>query len=36
VHINSEGVVSFSEDIYAHDKALDAALVQGYPYPTKS
>ena len=36
VHINSEGIVSFSEDIYAHDKALDAALVQGYPYPTKS
>jgi len=36
VHVNSEGVVFFAEDIYLHDKALDAALAQGYPYPTKS
>jgi L,D-transpeptidase YcbB len=35
VHINSEGVVFFAEDIYGHDRALDAALAQGYPYPTK-
>jgi L,D-transpeptidase YcbB len=32
VHVNSEGVVFFAEDIYLHDKALDAALAQGYPY----
>ena len=36
VHVNSEGVVFFAEDIYAHDRALDAALAQGYPYPTKT
>jgi murein L,D-transpeptidase YcbB/YkuD len=35
VHINSEGVVFFADDIYGHDRALDAALAQGYPYPTK-
>jgi murein L,D-transpeptidase YcbB/YkuD len=35
VHVNSEGVVSFVEDIYRHDRQLDAALEQGYPYPTK-
>jgi L,D-transpeptidase YcbB len=35
VHINSEGVVFFTEDIYGHDRALDAALAEGYPYPTK-
>jgi len=35
VHINSEGVVFFAEDIYGHDRALDAALAQGYPYPVK-
>ncbi|MEZ5287528.1 MAG: L,D-transpeptidase family protein [Vicinamibacterales bacterium] len=33
VHVNSEGVVFFVEDIYGHDRALDAALGQGYPYP---
>jgi hypothetical protein len=36
VHVNSEGVVFFAEDIYGHDRALDAALVYGYPYPVKS
>jgi len=35
VHINSEGVVFFADDIYGHDRALDAALAQGYPYPTR-
>ena len=35
VHVNSDGVVYFADDIYAHDKALDAALVGGYPYATK-
>lgn len=34
VHVNSEGVVFFAEDIYGHDEALDAALRHGYPYPT--
>jgi hypothetical protein len=23
------------EDIYGHDRALDAALSRGYPYPLK-
>jgi L,D-transpeptidase YcbB len=36
VHVNSEGVVFFAEDIYGHDRALDAALAQGYPYPTRN
>jgi murein L,D-transpeptidase YcbB/YkuD len=35
VHVNSEGVVFFVEDIYGHDRQLDAALEQGYPYPTR-
>lgn len=34
-HVNSEGVAFFVEDIYGHDRRLDAALAQGYPYPTK-
>ena len=34
VHVNSEGVVFFVDDIYGHDRALDAALAQGYPYPS--
>ena len=34
-HVNSEGVVFFADDIYAHDRALDAALVRGYPYAIK-
>ncbi|HUU34713.1 MAG TPA: L,D-transpeptidase family protein [Vicinamibacterales bacterium] len=33
VHVNSEGVVFFVDDIYGHDRALDAALGRGYPYP---
>jgi murein L,D-transpeptidase YcbB/YkuD len=33
VHVNSEGVVFFVEDIYGHDETLDHALRQGYPYP---
>ena len=35
VHVNSEGVLFFMEDIYGHDRALDAALQRGYPFPTK-
>ena len=35
VHVNSEGVVFFVDDIYGHDSRLDAALRQGYPYPRK-
>jgi murein L,D-transpeptidase YcbB/YkuD len=35
VHVNSEGVVFFVDDIYGHDRALDAALRLGYPYPVK-
>ncbi len=35
VHVNSEGVLFFVEDIYGHDRALDAALERGYPYPFK-
>ena len=33
VHVNSEDVVHFVDDIYGHDRELDAALVRGYPYP---
>ena len=33
VHVSRQGVVYFLEDIYGHDKALDTALTQGYPYP---
>jgi murein L,D-transpeptidase YcbB/YkuD len=36
VHVNSEGVVFFVEDIYGDDRQLDGALAQGYPYPTRS
>jgi len=32
VHVNSEDVVFFVDDIYGHDKALDAALQRGYPF----
>jgi murein L,D-transpeptidase YcbB/YkuD len=35
VHVNSENVVFFVDDIYGHDRALDAALARGYPYPVK-
>ena len=30
------GAVSAMEDIYGHDRVLDAALKQGYPYPVQS
>ncbi|HET7291569.1 MAG TPA: L,D-transpeptidase family protein [Vicinamibacteria bacterium] len=33
VHVNSEGVVHFVDDIYGHDRTLDEALDRGYPYP---
>jgi murein L,D-transpeptidase YcbB/YkuD len=36
VHVNSEGVVFFVEDIYGDDRQLDGTLAQGYPYPTRS
>jgi len=36
VHVNSEGVVHFVEDIYGHDRSLEKALARGYPYPEKS
>ena len=35
VHVNSEGVVFFVDDIYGHDRALDVALRAGYPYPVR-
>lgn len=35
VHVSRQGVVFFMEDIYGHDRALDAALEQGYPYPAR-
>ena len=35
VHVNSEGVVFFVDDVYGHDRQLDTALQQGYPYPTR-
>jgi murein L,D-transpeptidase YcbB/YkuD len=35
VHVNSENLVFFVDDIYGHDKALDAALKRGYPYLVK-
>jgi len=33
VHVNSEQVVFFVDDIYGFDKTLDAALRKGYPFP---
>jgi murein L,D-transpeptidase YcbB/YkuD len=33
VHVNSQGVLFFVEDIYGHDRQLDEALAVGYPYP---
>jgi L,D-transpeptidase YcbB len=36
VHVNSEGVVHFIEDIYGHDRTLDQALARGYPFPDQS
>jgi murein L,D-transpeptidase YcbB/YkuD len=35
VHVNSEGVLFFMDDIYGHDQALDVALQRGYPYPAR-
>ena len=35
VHVNSEGVLFFMDDIYSHDRELDVALQRGYPFPTK-
>ena len=35
VHVNSEGVLFFVDDIYGHDRQLDEALVVGYPYPAR-
>jgi murein L,D-transpeptidase YcbB/YkuD len=35
VHVSSQGVLFFVEDIYGHDRALDTALRGGYPYPTR-
>jgi murein L,D-transpeptidase YcbB/YkuD len=35
VHVNSDGVVFFVNDIYGDDRQLDAALAQGYPYPAR-
>ena len=35
VHVNSEDMVFFVEDIYGHDRELDATLTRGYPYPIK-
>jgi murein L,D-transpeptidase YcbB/YkuD len=32
VHVNSEDVVHFADDIYGDDGALDRALAHGYPY----
>lgn len=36
MHVNSQGVLFFVEDIYGHDRALDIALAGGYPYPTRA
>jgi L,D-transpeptidase YcbB len=35
VHVNSQGVLFFVEDIYGHDRQLEAALAVGYPYPAR-
>ena len=36
VHVSSQGIVYFVDDIYGDDKELDTALAKGYPYTTKS
>jgi murein L,D-transpeptidase YcbB/YkuD len=36
VHVSSQNVIFFVDDIYGHDAALDAALKRGYPYPRKA
>jgi len=33
VVVPEDGLVYFYDDIYGHDKALEAALAKGYPYP---
>jgi murein L,D-transpeptidase YcbB/YkuD len=35
VHVDSEGVAYFVDDVYGDDAALEAALERGYPYPFK-
>ena len=35
VHVSRQGGVFFMDDIYGHDRVLDAALKQGYPYPAQ-
>jgi murein L,D-transpeptidase YcbB/YkuD len=35
VHVNTESIAFFVDDISGHDRTLDAALAQGYPYPVK-
>jgi murein L,D-transpeptidase YcbB/YkuD len=35
VHVSRQGVVFFMDDIYGHDRVLDAALKQGYPFPAQ-
>ena len=35
VHVNSENVVFFVDDIYGDDRVLDALLAKGYPYPAR-
>ncbi len=34
VHVDSEGVAHFADDIYGFDATLEQALRHGYPYPT--
>ncbi len=36
VHVSSQGVLFFVEDIYKHDHLLDEALARGYPYPPRA
>lgn len=33
--IEAQGPTLFVDDIYGHDRALDAALQHGYPYPVR-
>jgi murein L,D-transpeptidase YcbB/YkuD len=35
VHVDSEGVAHFMDDIYGDDLLLETAIENGYPYPTK-
>jgi L,D-transpeptidase YcbB len=34
VHVDSEGVAHFVDDIYGDDLLLETAIANGYPYPT--